>query len=158
MKQMTLEQFVQHVQASVALAQQEHILVTRDGDPVAVLVGIEHKDEEDWRLELSPEFWRMIEERRREPASVTLAEVEAELFAGKDVACRYSMLIQWSDEDKAYLVTLPEFGPYAKTHGANYEEAARHGREALESLIEAYLAEGRPLPEPTKYGSSVTVG
>jgi predicted RNase H-like HicB family nuclease len=62
--------------------------------------------------------------------------------------CRYSMVIQWSDEDQLFLVSLPEFGPYSKTHGASYEEAAKHGREVLESLIEAYEAEGRPLPEP----------
>ena len=47
------------------------------------------------------------------------------------------------------MVTLPEFGPYAKTHGATYEEAAKQGWLALESLIEVYQAEGRPLPKPT---------
>jgi predicted RNase H-like HicB family nuclease len=67
------------------------------------------------------------------------------------------MLIQWSDEDKAYVVTLPEFGPYAHTHGATYEEAARQGQDAIESLIEAYQAEGWPLPEPLLLGSPVSV-
>lgn len=46
-------------------------------------------------------------------------------------ALRYSMLIQWSNEDHAYLVTLPEWegrvlGPV--THGNTYEEALEHGR------------------------------
>src|SRR2546421_8529773 len=54
---------------------------------------------------------------------------------------RYSMLIQWSDEDQAYLVALPEWEGHlfnwdAATHGATYEEAARHGREVLELLVE----------------------
>ena len=35
----------------------------------------------------------------------------------------YSMLIQWSDDDRVFVVTLPEFGG-CKTHGATYEEAA----------------------------------
>lgn len=70
--------------------------------------------------------------------------------------CQYSMIIQWSDEDQIYIVTLPEFGPYAKTHGSTYEEAARMGQEVLEMLIESYEAEGLPLPEPVKFGSSVT--
>lgn len=61
--------------------------------------------------------------------------------------CRYSMLIQWSDEDQVYIVTLPEFDGN-KTHGATYEEAARMGQEALESLVESYQAEGWPLPAP----------
>jgi predicted RNase H-like HicB family nuclease len=57
------------------------------------------------------------------------------------------MLIQWSDEDQVYVVTLPEFQG-CRTHGSTYEEAARHGQEALESLVEAFQAEGRPLPDP----------
>ena len=70
---------------------------------------------------------------------------------------RYSMLIQWSDEDGAFVVTLPEFDGN-KTHGATYEEAARNGREALESLIEAYQAEGWPLPEPALLRLEGSVG
>ncbi len=60
----------------------------------------------------------------------------------------YSMLIEWSDDDNLFIVSLPEWGPYAKTHGATYVEAASAGREVLEMLIENRKAEGRPLPEP----------
>jgi predicted RNase H-like HicB family nuclease len=66
------------------------------------------------------------------------------------------MLIQWSDEDQVFVVTLPEFHG-CKTHGASYEEAARQGTDALESLIEAYQADGRELPEPAKFGSPIPV-
>ena len=64
---------------------------------------------------------------------------------------RYSMLIQWSDEDQAYLVTLPEwegrvFGPV--THGDTYEEAVRNGREALAALIASAEKHGEALPQP----------
>jgi antitoxin HicB len=55
------------------------------------------------------------------------------------------MLIQWSNEDQVYILTLPEFGG-CMTHGDTYEEAARMGQGALESLIETYEAEGWPLP------------
>jgi predicted RNase H-like HicB family nuclease len=68
----------------------------------------------------------------------------------------YSMLIQWSDEDQVYVVTLPEFGG-CKTHGATYDAAAKSGREVLELLIETYQAEDRPLPEPAKLGTPVNV-
>ncbi|WP_199321445.1 type II toxin-antitoxin system HicB family antitoxin [Microcoleus sp. FACHB-831] len=59
------------------------------------------------------------------------------------------MVIQWSDEDKCYLVHLPDF-PFQQfhTHGDTYEEAAKHGQEVIETLIEMYQEEGRPLPEP----------
>ena len=64
---------------------------------------------------------------------------------------RYSMLVQWSDEDGAYLVTLPEwkqrvFGPV--THGDTYEEAVRNGYDALAALIASAKGHGEPLPEP----------
>ena len=69
---------------------------------------------------------------------------------------RYSMLIQWSDEDQAYLVTLPEwegrvFGP--ATHGETYEEAVRNGREALAALIASAEKHGESLPQPRVFAA-----
>lgn len=61
---------------------------------------------------------------------------------------QYSIVIQWSTEDQKYVVSLPEFGPYAHTHGNTYEEALKHGQEVLELLIEDYQARGKCLPEP----------
>lgn len=65
----------------------------------------------------------------------------------------YSILIQWSDEDKKYIVSLPEFGLYAHTHGETYAEALKNGEEVLELLIEEYQLQGRQLPEPLTVGS-----
>jgi predicted RNase H-like HicB family nuclease len=59
----------------------------------------------------------------------------------------YSILIQWSDEDQAYIASLPEFGPYALTHGATYEEALKNGQEALDLLMEETLR----LPHPQTF-------
>ncbi len=61
------------------------------------------------------------------------------------------MLIQWSDEDQAFLVTLPEWadrtlGPV--THGETYEEAVRDGRDALDAPIASARKHGEPLPQP----------
>jgi predicted RNase H-like HicB family nuclease len=58
------------------------------------------------------------------------------------------MVIEWSDEDQVYIVSLPEWGPGARTHGATYDEAVRNGQEVLELLIEGAREEGRPLPAP----------
>jgi predicted RNase H-like HicB family nuclease len=60
---------------------------------------------------------------------------------------RYSMTIQWSDEDGAYIVTVPEL-PGCMTHGATYEEAVRQGQDAIESWLDAARARGRPIPPP----------
>ncbi|ELS03430.1 hypothetical protein Xen7305DRAFT_00031540 [Xenococcus sp. PCC 7305] len=62
---------------------------------------------------------------------------------------KYQMIIQWSNEDNCFLVALPDFpGQYWRTHGNTYEEAVVKGKEALESLIISYEADGEPLPEP----------
>jgi predicted RNase H-like HicB family nuclease len=61
---------------------------------------------------------------------------------------KYSILIQWSDGDAAYIAHLPEWGKFASTHGDIYEEALQQAREVLEDLIYGYEQMGKPLPEP----------
>lgn len=58
----------------------------------------------------------------------------------------YSMNIQWSDEDDAYLVTVPEL-PGCVTHGSSYEEAVAQGRDAIDGWLDAQ-DEGEALPAP----------
>jgi predicted RNase H-like HicB family nuclease len=65
---------------------------------------------------------------------------------------RYSMIIQWSDEDQLYIATIPEFDD-CKTHGATYEEAAHQGRELLELLVESYNDRGELLPRPLTFNA-----
>ncbi len=60
---------------------------------------------------------------------------------------RYSMVIQWSDEDQAYIVSIPEF-PGNLTHGDTYEEAVKQGEDLIESLILWAQQDGKPLPQP----------
>jgi prevent-host-death family protein len=60
-------------------AQKERILISRDGKPCAVLVGVEDYDAEDLRLATSPDFWLMIQQRRSQGSSIPLAEVESRL-------------------------------------------------------------------------------
>lgn len=81
MKQVAIEQLPAEIAELMQAAQGQRVVVTRNGQPFALIVGVENKDEEDLELEFSPEFWRMIEERRREPGTVSLEEVKAELEA-----------------------------------------------------------------------------
>jgi antitoxin HicB len=63
----------------------------------------------------------------------------------------YSMLIEWSDADQAYVVSFPEWeatGDLAHTHGDTYTEAVKAGEEMLAFLIDARQADGEPLPAP----------
>ncbi|NJR64047.1 MAG: type II toxin-antitoxin system HicB family antitoxin [Cyanobacteria bacterium CRU_2_1] len=64
---------------------------------------------------------------------------------------RYSMIIQWSDEDQLFLVTIPEFSDLVVmpcTHGETREEALHNGEEVIEMYLEAWNVEGEPIPEP----------
>jgi prevent-host-death family protein len=81
MKEITIEQLERNAYALIDAAQSERLLVTQNGKPLALLVGIENKDQEDLALESSPAFWRMIEERRKEP-TVALSAIKEKLLAG----------------------------------------------------------------------------
>jgi predicted RNase H-like HicB family nuclease len=61
---------------------------------------------------------------------------------------RYSMRIEWSDEDQVFVVSLPEWGGLVHTHGATYEEALWRGKELIEGLVEMRQASGEALPQP----------
>ena len=65
----------------------------------------------------------------------------------QELCKRYSIVIEWSDEDDAYIVTLPEF-PGCHTHGATREEALKNGQEVIEILVESREEWDEPLPVP----------
>ncbi|MEH1833096.1 MAG: type II toxin-antitoxin system HicB family antitoxin [Nostoc sp.] len=69
----------------------------------------------------------------------------------------YTIIIQWSDEDECFVVSLPEWGEFCHTHGETYEEALKNAQEVLEMLIESSLADGQTLPEPKTLGKSLEV-
>lgn len=63
---------------------------------------------------------------------------------------RYTMVIFWSAEDEAFLVSFPDwegivFNPI--THGDSYEEAARNGVEAMEGLVASLTKHEETLPK-----------
>jgi len=64
----------------------------------------------------------------------------------------YSMIIQWSDEDNKFIVTIPEFVG-AVTHGDTYEDAVKNGQEVIDLCIRTEQALGVPLPQPRTYAS-----
>ncbi len=65
----------------------------------------------------------------------------------------YSMLIEWSEADQAYLVTLPEWASRVlmpATHGSTYEEAVQHGQEVLEMLVGSAYEMENHFPNPKR--------
>jgi antitoxin HicB len=64
---------------------------------------------------------------------------------------RYAVIVQWSDEDDCFVVSLPEWGEFCHTHGETYEEAIANAQEVLEMLIEGAIDRGEDLPVPQRF-------
>ncbi len=67
-------------------------------------------------------------------------------------ARRYSMLIEWSPEDDAYIVSVPEL-PNVRTHGTTHQDAVEMGAEAIATYLFAMRGLGRPVPSPRFFGA-----
>ncbi len=66
-------------------------------------------------------------------------------------ARRYSLLIEWSERDGVYIVTVPEL-PGCKTHGATHVEAIEMGEEAIATYLAGARHFGDPVPPPRLAG------
>ena len=67
------------------------------------------------------------------------------------------MVIQWSDEDNCFLVSLPDFKDEQKwvTHGETYEEALQNAVEVMDILVEIYQEKGKAVPTAQTLYNSV---
>jgi antitoxin HicB len=61
---------------------------------------------------------------------------------------KYRVIIQWSDEDNCFLVSLPDFKDEQQwvTHGETYQEALQNAVEVMDMLLEIYQEKGEDLP------------
>jgi predicted RNase H-like HicB family nuclease len=68
---------------------------------------------------------------------------------------RYAMVIEWSEDDQAYVVSFPEWDAtglyFVHTHGESYEQAVKNGQEVLADLVALAREQGKPLPAPRHY-------
>ena len=60
---------------------------------------------------------------------------------------KYEMIIYWSEEDKAFIVEVPEL-PGCMADGKTYEEAIENAQRVIEEWIEEAIELGREIPEP----------
>jgi prevent-host-death family protein len=73
----------QQLSGLVHQSQEERIVLTRHGHPVAVLTGVEGRDLEEVLLALDPKFRDLIEKRRRSRKElISHAGVKARALAG----------------------------------------------------------------------------
>ena len=69
-------------------------------------------------------------------------------------AYRYALMIWYSEEDKAYLVEVPEL-PGCMADGETIEEAIQAAQTAIRMWIEAACKLGRSVPEPARSREAV---
>jgi len=78
MKAVNARDLQKKIKECVDMSQQEQVVITRRGKPAAVMVGVEGKDWEEVVLQTSATFWKLIEERRKEP-TMSMKELRARL-------------------------------------------------------------------------------
>ena len=78
MKVVALREAKQRLSGCVVRAQRERVLITKQGRPAALMIGVEGHDLEDVVLMQNPRFWTMLDARRAEP-SLSLAEARQRL-------------------------------------------------------------------------------
>jgi antitoxin (DNA-binding transcriptional repressor) of toxin-antitoxin stability system len=61
-------------------AQSERVVLTREGKPIAMIIGLEGMDQEQLELGSSDAFWKMITARRKQKA-LTRAELNEAIAA-----------------------------------------------------------------------------
>ena len=76
MKQIVLEKA--DFESCISQAQQERVVIVRNGRPVALIVGVEGMDPEQLELGSSDKFWKLITRRRRQKR-ITRAQLEKKL-------------------------------------------------------------------------------
>lgn len=65
---------------------------------------------------------------------------------------KYSMILSWSEEDQAYIVSVPEL-PGCMADGKTPEEAVKEAEVVIDMWIETAKELGREIPEPSLFNS-----
>ena len=78
MKKATVQDLQKHADEVVTRAQKDRVVITRQGKPAAVLVGVTKQDWESVALQTDPKFWKLIR-ARREQATRSLSQVRDRL-------------------------------------------------------------------------------
>ena len=66
---------------------------------------------------------------------------------------KYSMIMSWSEEDQAYIVSVPEL-PGCMADGKTPEEAVKQAQIVIDLWIETALEDGESIPEPHLFSTT----
>ncbi len=60
---------------------------------------------------------------------------------------RYEMIVYWSEEDRAFIVEVPEL-PGCMADGPTYQSAIANAEQIVQEWLDTARELGRPIPEP----------
>lgn len=66
MKTIGVRELQKRIRECVDTSQDEGVVITRNGKPASIVIGVEGFDREDIVIQSDPAFWRTIRERREE--------------------------------------------------------------------------------------------
>lgn len=68
---------------------------------------------------------------------------------------KYSMVMSWSEDDQAYILSVPEL-PGCMADGETPQKAIENAQVIISEWIETALMDGETIPEPHLFNSAIT--
>ena len=78
MKTISVRDLQKKIRSVMETAQEDQVVITRNGKPIAVVLGIQGEDWETVVLETSKSFWKEIGKRRKDK-TISLSEIRKRL-------------------------------------------------------------------------------
>lgn len=67
----------------------------------------------------------------------------------------YTINIQYSKEDKSYIASVPELGPYISAFGDSYEDALHEIQTVIDLTLQTYKDDKLSPPKPHKIKKAI---
>ena len=80
MKTIGVRDLQKRIKECVDASQDEGVVITRNGQPASIVIGVEGSDWEDLVNQSDPTFWRMFRERRKQK-SISAAEMRRRVLS-----------------------------------------------------------------------------
>ena len=106
MKTISVRDLRKRIRSEIETAQNDQVVITRNGQPIAVVVGVEGADWETVAVETSRSFWKEIA-RRRDQETISLAEVRERL---RGIATQRTVRMQFAARslDRRIAMSTPD--------------------------------------------------
>lgn len=62
----------------------------------------------------------------------------------------YSIVIQWSKQNRCFIASLPEWEDY-QVEGESYETVLANAKQTIALLVQSFAVRGKELPTPQRF-------